>query len=235
MTQEGDHSEDDIVLVGEYALHLLDADSRLAFEKRLADEPALRQLLREWDEGLISLADDFEPVAPPARLKGAVEARLFETPAQQGRSSWFSGSWLFGRRGAALALVALLVIAVVFGPSLLNGPQGPTLVAEIAAEDRALVVEATLDVGAGEIGINRVAGAAAEGRTLELWLIAEGAPAPVSLGVLPATDLAVVTVPDNLRAALVGGTLAISDEPPGGSPTGAPTGAILAVGAIVSS
>jgi len=28
--------------------------------------------------------------------------------------------------------------------------------------------------------------------------------------------------------------LAISDEPPGGSPTGAPTGAVLAVGAVTT-
>ena len=35
-----------------------------------------------------------------------------------------------------------------------------------------------------------------------------------------------------LRAALEGAVLAISDEPTGGSPTGAPTGDVLALGEI---
>jgi anti-sigma-K factor RskA len=57
----------------------------------------------------------------------------------------------------------------------------------------------------------------------------------VSLGVLPASALAVVSVPEALRTATIGGTLAISDEPVGGSPTGAPSGAVLAVGSVISS
>jgi anti-sigma-K factor RskA len=231
MTQTGDHSEDDIVLIGEYALHLLDAESRLAFEKRLLDDAGLRQLLREWDEGLVTLADDITPIAPPPRLKGAIEARLFEAPAKRG----FSLGALFGRRGVALGFVALIAVGILFGSFLLDQPQGPTYLAEIAAEDRGLVVEARFDPEAGEIDINRIAGAAVTGRVLELWLIAEGAPGPVSLGVLPASALAVVSVPEALRTATIGGTLAISDEPLGGSPTGAPTGAVLAVGSVVSS
>jgi len=231
MTQAGDHTEDDIALVGEYALHLLDAQSRLAFEKRLLNDATLRRLLRDWDEGLISLADDISPVAPPAHLKGAIEARLFGAPAKPG----FSWGRLFGSRGIALGLVALLAVSTYFGTALLKSPQGPTFVAEIAAEDRALVVEVRFDPGAGEIGINRIAGAAAAGRALELWLIADGASAPVSLGVLPASGQAVLPVPVALRNAMIGATLAISDEPPGGSPTGAPTGAVLAVGKIISS
>jgi len=231
MTQTGDHNEDDIILVGEYALHLLDAQSRLAFEKRLLDDARLRQLLREWDEGLVSLADDIAPVVPPPRLKGAIETRLFKARAKPG----FSLGMLFGRRGTALGFVALIAIGILFGSGLLDPPKGPTYIAEIAARDRALVVEARFDPLAGEIGITRIAGAAVQGRVLELWLIAEGAAAPVSLGVLPASELAVISVPETLRTAMIGGTLAISDEPVGGSPTGAPTGAVLAVGAVVSS
>ncbi len=231
MTQTGDHNEDDIVLVGEYALHLLDAASRLAFEERLLDDAGLRQLLREWDEGLVSLADGIAPVAPPPRLKGAIEARLFEAPVKRG----FTFGALFGRRGVALGFVALIAVGILFSSNLLERPQGPTYLAEIAAEDRGLVVEARFDPAAGEIGINRIAGAAVTGRVLELWLIAEGAPGPVSLGVLPTSALAVVSVPEALRTAMIGGTLAISDEPLGGSPTGAPTGAVLAVGAVTSS
>lgn len=47
MTQDSDHTQDDIALAGEYALHLLDAESHVAFEIRLADDVALQGLLRE--------------------------------------------------------------------------------------------------------------------------------------------------------------------------------------------
>jgi hypothetical protein len=40
MTQAGDQPQDDSALVAEYALHLLDAPARLAFERRLADDAA---------------------------------------------------------------------------------------------------------------------------------------------------------------------------------------------------
>ncbi|MEL6126646.1 MAG: anti-sigma factor [Pseudomonadota bacterium] len=56
--------------------------------------------------------------------------------------------------------------------------------------------------------------------------------AQVSLGVLPEEPDARISVAVALRPLLPGGTLAISDEPPGGSPTGAPTGEVLAVGAV---
>jgi len=42
-------------------------------------------------------------------------------------------------------------------------------------------------------------------------------------------------VPDDLRRRVAGAVLAISDEPEGGSPTGAPTGDVLAVGPVQES
>ena len=84
--------------------------------------------------------------------------------------------------------------------------------------------------------MNRTAGAAVPGRVLELWLIAGDNP-PVSLGVLPEAASAEVQLTPDLVAALAAGTLpinlAISDEPPGGSTTGAPTGAVLAMGPVI--
>jgi anti-sigma-K factor RskA len=59
--------------------------------------------------------------------------------------------------------------------------------------------------------------------------------APLSLGIL-ATDETIneFIIPENFRNQMVGATLAISDEPVGGSPTGAPTGAVLAAGDITT-
>ncbi|RPE66439.1 anti-sigma-K factor RskA [Pacificibacter maritimus] len=230
MTQDRDHSENDIALAGEYALHLLDAESRLAFETRLAQDTALQQLVREWDEDFVSFSEGFAPVTPPARMKSQIDARLFG-PEKSG----FSLQGLFGRRFAYLAFASLAALAIIAGPVVFNTATAPEYVAEIAGEDRSLVVAAAYDQETAELSINRTAGAAIAGRSLELWLIAEGATAPVSLGVLSDAQLATVIIPEDLRDLMLGGTLAISDEPIGGSPTGAPTGAVLAAGEIISS
>jgi anti-sigma-K factor RskA len=227
VTQLSDHNQDDVALAGEYALHLLDAGERAAFEARLVDSPALQVLVREWDEDLMSWHDATAEVKPRAQVKAAIEARLFGAAKPK-----FSLRSLFGPRYAYLAFASVAALAIWVGPMIMNTPTGPQYVAEMASEDGVLIVAAAFDPNSAELSIMRTSGGAASGRSLELWLIADGADAPVSLGVMSETELSTVTVPESLRTLMAGGTLAISDEPFGGSPTGAPTGAVLAAGQI---
>ncbi|MEE4208901.1 MAG: anti-sigma factor, partial [Parvularcula sp.] len=68
----------------------------------------------------------------------------------------------------------------------------------------------------------------------QLWLIEEGRD-PVSLGLLPDGDVVEVALNEELTAALSSGvTIAVSLEPSGGSPTGVPTGPVLATGALTA-
>ena len=65
-------------------------------------------------------------------------------------------------------------------------------------------------------------------RSLELWALREGATAPVSLGLLQGSGRT------RLRAPVTTNTrLLISQEPTGGSPTGAPTGPVVYAGLVV--
>ncbi|MCO6381198.1 anti-sigma factor domain-containing protein [Oceanicola sp. 502str15] len=221
MSEQATYDEDDIALAGEYVLRLLGAGDVAGFESRLTSEPALRELVTEWQEGLSSLADEVAET-PPAALWRRIEAAAHGPEVRSRPSLW---RWLAG--GAVAALLALAVFVV-----LPPGPgAAPTHQAQIAAEDGSLVVRAALEPE-GELLLTREAGGPRPGRALELWLIAEGADAPVSLGVLPESAEARLIVPEELRAAFTGGTLAISDEPPGGSPTGAPTGDVLAAAPV---
>lgn len=226
MSQTRDH-KDDKVLAGEYALHLLDAEARRSFEARLDSEPDLRELLRGWDENLAPLADEIAPVAPPSRVKGKIDAVLFAAPPAPARRRSFLN---FGTGIIAGFALAVLLFAVL--PVTKFAPPGPIYTAEISAQDRSIVIIARYESDAATLQIEQIAGQAIPGRVLELWLIAAGAAAPVSLGVLPSSGTASITIFGEHIAALAGGTLAISDEPPGGSPTGQPTGAILAVGTV---
>jgi len=229
MTDTDDDKRDDIVLAGEYALGLMDAWERRAFEARLAEEPNLRALVRDWDEGLAPLAGEIAPVTPPRRLKAQIQARVHadsaDAPARAG--------WLERLLSGALAAAALAILLITFVPMMLPGPPpGPVYQAEIAAEDGSLVVAARYDSDSNALSVQRLQGGAQPGRVLELWLIADGAAGPVSLGVLPEAARSSISLPEDLAGALAGATLAISDEPPGGSPTGQPTGAVLAAGQV---
>lgn len=229
-TPQAEPPFDDEFLAAEYVLHLLDAEARRSFEARLAAEPALREEVHRWEAHFASLAEEVPETAPPARVKAALMAQIDaapEGPAGVRRifSAWRMG---FGALAAALVLVATLVLV----PILTRPDFSPAYHVDLASADGDLFVAAGLDAEQNLLLIRRDQGAPRPGRALELWLIAEGAEAPVSLGVLPDENEIFVTLPAELVQQFAGATLAISDEPEGGSPTGAPTGAVLAAAAV---
>lgn len=231
MNGETPYDEDaDRVLAGEYALGLLSPEDAALFEQRMERLPPVRALYAAWAEDFVSFTDDIPATSPPEALKSRIDAALFGAAPARRRAftGWRGIAWLLG--GAVAAALALL-LAVNAG--LLTPDQGraPGYAANIAAEDGSLVLEASYDAAEGTLHVEREVGEAPAGRALELWLIA-GDNAPVSLGVLPDEGTARLTVDADLRDRMAGGVLAVSDEPPGGSPTGAPTGTVLATGAV---
>jgi len=220
--------DEDHILAGEYALGLLSSKDAAAFEARMVRDPDLRAAYAQWAADFAAMTEDIAPQTPPARVWQRLEAELFPDTRRPG---WPRRLALWG--GGLVAAVVLVLI--VFLPDLVERgpvlPVDPPYVAQIAAEDGSLIVQAVYDDATGTLFVDREAGGAAPGRALELWLIA-GEDAPVSLGVMPQDTQAILAVPDDLRGRVAGAVLAISDEPEGGSPTGAPTGEVLATGAV---
>ncbi|MCG6884608.1 MAG: anti-sigma factor [Silicimonas sp.] len=213
----------DAALAGEYALGLLEGDEFLAARARVLTDRAFAAQVAAWQETLVTLADDIDPVAPPPGAWRALEDRLFGVsgPAAPRLGLWKALSGLASAAAVALALFAFLPRDTA--PSAL-------FVSDIVAADGSLGVLAVIDATAHTVRLTRTAGGARAGRALELWGIpADGSP-PVSFGVMPEAETADFLVPDALLGKAVGLTLAISDEPEGGSPTGQPTGDILATG-----
>lgn len=226
-----DLANDDDLLAAEYVLRVLPRREEAAFETRLAREPGLSLHVASWTNRLSGLNAGFATASPPRALRRQLMSRLFGASGQSG--IWQSlGLWQ-AVSFASLALAAFLGLQSLTVPGTAPVAPMPVLMSEIAAEDQSLRLVAVYDAGSGDLRLSRTAGQAASGRVLELWAIAEGA-APVSLGVLPADPSGRLTVPPSLRPQMAALTLAVSDEPPGGSPTGAPTGAVLAVGSITS-
>ena len=72
-------------------------------------------------------------------------------------------------------------------------------------------------------------------RAYELWALPGEGAAPVSLGLMPKSGRDTLQLNDAQRLALSRSRqIAISLEPPGGSPTGAPTGPVLYLANISS-
>ncbi|WP_370161665.1 anti-sigma factor [Limimaricola soesokkakensis] len=227
MTGPGDHHEDDAVLAAEHVLGLLGGEDLDRAERRLETDPDYRALYAAWAEDFVSLTHDMTPVTPPVRVRNAIDRRLFG--ARREGLLRRLGLWP-ALSAAALAAGTYLVVTNL--DLLRPGPEAPPFGAEIAADDRSLVVRVAFDPDAPEmLHVLRPSGAAVPGRALELWLIA-GDAAPVSLGVLPEDREGRVTVPEDLQPLLSQAVLAISDEPAGGSPTGAPPGAVLGAGPV---
>ncbi len=221
-------SEKDGMLAAEYALGVLQGEARQAFARRMEEDSALTAAVRQWDEHFVSFADDIAPVQPPRHINAALEKRLFASPLQTQPSIWNSLAFW---RGLAMASIAAVITLGAWNLRPAVEVPAAGLVAQVAGETNAVKLAAYYDDAKGELRLNRTEGTAVAGRSFELWLIA-GKDAPVSLGVLPAEANGSFVVPVSLRAKLKGGTLAISDEPQGGSTTGAPTGAVLATGQL---
>jgi anti-sigma-K factor RskA len=219
--------EEDKILAAEYVAGLLTPEERSDFERRLAAEPALREEVKYWDEKLLPMTDELAPAQVPAGIYAAIEKRLFTQEAKA--PSWLE-SLLFWRSLSFASLAALAVAGIIFVSSPRPGSQpAENFVAELSGPQQTVKLVVFYDGKNNEIKFNRIAGERPTGRDFELWLI-EGKNPPISLGVLPASAKGVIKVSDALRQKIAGSVLAISDEPTGGSPTGQPTGAVLATG-----
>jgi anti-sigma-K factor RskA len=222
-------------LAAEYALGTLRGRARVRLRRWMREDAALARAVAEWEARLSPLAASVRPVRAPARIWGEIEARLGGARAAAG---WWDrvafwrplGILASGAIAALLAVVTLLpaakppplepmpaaYIAVLSDPRT----QRPVLVATAGRHDARLSVRA-LDPAI-----------LVAGRSLELWAVPRKG-GPRSLGLLDAEHAMLKLAADADRALGDVPLLAVSLEPRGGSPTGAPTGPVLYSGPCV--
>jgi anti-sigma-K factor RskA len=225
----GDRSEGPSVLVAEFALGLLDAEEHARVASRIATDPALKAELRMWRLRLSALDREYGEQLAPRAILARVEARLFPQPRPP--SLWNSLAFW---RSLAAGGVAVAVAAIGF--SLLQPAQldpravATQLVAALQAQEGSGVSFVALyDAATGMVRLTALSGQALPDRDFELWAI-QGTGAPVSMGVVPIDARAEIKMPEDMPEFDEGTVLAISLEPLGGSPTGGPTGPIVAMG-----
>ncbi len=217
-------------LVAEYVLGLLDSAEHERVGRLIEDDPALQRERDFWIARLGALNADFEEISAPGYLLGAIEARAFGDAARKA-SFWDN---LLVWRGIAAAALAVAIIAVGFNV-LQPAPDATTLTTQLVAaleEDGSNVkFVAFYDSATGMVRLTALSGDAVADKDFELWAIQGGK--PMSMGVIPADTRSEVGMSPEIAAGWgEGSVLAITLEPKGGSPSGAPTGPIVAKGAV---
>jgi anti-sigma-K factor RskA len=230
----GPEREGDDLIAAEYVLGVLPADERQAASRRIEQDGAFARLVDAWEVRLSPLNDAYAEAAPPESAKAAIDRRLFAPSAPMADAARARGglwsSLAFWRGLAAVAVAALAIhIAVPYVAPPAEQP-GIQLAASLAAEGADVRYLAVYDAAHQEVSLSHVAGERGAGKDFELWMI-EGKNAPVSMGVIPSGATVHISLKPALGQKLAQGVvLAISLEPTGGSPTGQPTGPVVAAG-----
>jgi anti-sigma-K factor RskA len=222
----------DDAVAAEYVLGTLGAEDRAAAARRIEEDAAFARLVDRWEVTLAPMANAYAPMEPPAAVKQALDRRLFAnaaTPATAKAGLWQSLAFWRGLTVAALAALALYIALPLVSPPPPVAPAG-RLVASLAPQQSDVHYFVVYDARTKDIGLSHVTGERASGRDFELWVIENNQP-PQSIGVIPAGSNVHLAVSRDLQQKIASGAVfAISLEPKGGSPTGSPTGPVVAAG-----
>lgn len=227
-------SDDRDLRAAEYVLGSLSPSERAAMELELAVDPASVSAVRAWERRLAPLASVIPEVDPGPRVWAAILRALpgHAAPANDNRIGELSRKlrrWRWAAASAS-ALAAGLALFIAVAPPARRDDTRYVAVVSRGGELPALLVR--IDVGAGTAQVRPVGAETPAGRSLELWYVGTGQ-APKAVGLI-GPDATRLALPQGSEAARRGeGVFAVSVEPPGGSPTGQPTGPVVYTGKLI--
>ncbi|WP_375193751.1 anti-sigma factor domain-containing protein [Marinobacter sp.] len=230
------------MLVAEFVLGTLPANERDDLEKRRQTDTELDNLILQWQERLGSLAEETPEVQPSPELFPRIEKALDQLGADQpaaansakttvqspGESNVVTlrrqlRNW---RLSTALASAAALVLVAVLVFQPAPTPSQQSFVAVFQHNDEQPAFLLSVDLQNRRLDIRPITAEPREDKSYQLWIKDdELGPNPRSVGVLGnGFTLSDDALKDYDPALLKRATFGISLEPPGGSPTGQPTG-----------
>jgi anti-sigma-K factor RskA len=225
--------QDPDLRAAEFVLGTLEAGERAALAGQAERDPALAERIRAWERRLAPLAQAVPPVAPPPHIRAALLQSL--TGRREGAPDTLHRLRRQVRRWQAVAagsglLAAGLALFVAIGPSRgpLREPGEGRYIAVVQGGGALPALIVRVDTRHHTAQVRPVGADAPAGRSLELWYVGAGGAKPLGLvGAAPSrVDLPPGASPD--------GVIAVSVEPPGGSPSGQPTGPVIYTGKLIA-
>ncbi len=218
-------------LCGGYLLGTLRGPARRRFERAVRQEPEVALRLRHWESTFSPRYSEMIGIQPS---RSGWKRLLDELDLARYRAPWYRrlGFWRAWALAATLALLAgvsvQLLLPVLRTAELVE-------VARLESADKVEVLSAALSKDRRMLRLHAVRPViSGPAQSFELWLLPAEGGAPISLAVLGALDARVALPASQAERLRVGAKLAVSVEPAGGSPTGAPTGPVILVGDIRS-
>ena len=221
-------------LAAEYVIGTLRGRARARFQALQRYDPELRRIVAEWEARLTPLSVAAGEIAPPARVWRTVAQRV---AAARGRGAWAGLAFWRGLAVTSTAFVLILAAFIGVAPR----PEPPMAMVAVMNDDKgqpALVVSWPPMKAMREpyvrIKVVQEHPVMAPGTTWEMWMLPGGKGAPVSMGLIGIDADQTMKVKPALASRMEGAWgLAMSVEPAGGSPTGAPTGPVIFKGQCV--
>ncbi|MEC4717740.1 anti-sigma factor [Noviherbaspirillum sp. CPCC 100848] len=221
--------QDEVVAVaGEYVLGALSSEEMAEVEQEIGRNHALAAAVGYWRDRLLEVTPAPPPVMPAPRLWARIERDIRQAlPAPRAPASGLWNSLFFWRASGMAGVLASALLALrlfTAAPEALT----PRYVAVLQPPASGAVWVVAID--AKEVHLRPLSPVQLEaGRSVQFWTKPEGAAAPTSLGLVAADRP--TSVPLSMLPGLGPNQLfEVTLEPQSGSPTGRPTGPILAVG-----
>lgn len=223
-------------LAGEYVLGTLGPAERAEVSARRQREGELDRAIRDWERRLAPLNAATSDVQPPSGLFDQIVACL------AGSSPMLSADVVdLTRRMRRWRLAAIAATAAAAGLAWVIGaaqfapkPQQGNLVAILQKDANSPAFLVTVNVVDRVMTVRPVAAKHEAGKSHELWIIHDSLGKPKSLGVIDeAQATRGATLASYAPDVIAGSTYAVTLEPEGGSPTGAPTGPIVFAGKMI--
>lgn len=246
--------DSDELLAAEYVLGLLDAGQRRQLQARIAGDAAFAAQVAAWESRFAPWLDDVAAVDAPANAWPRIRDALWQhelprraapvagaRPSLWSRLSFWRGLAGGGFAVAAASLAALFVTvrqlpptpAPIPTPIVVTTPKtAMPMVVSLRHDDGSMAYSATVDPQTGVITLMPVSMPKDKG-VPELWMIDSGG-TPHSLGLLAVDHAMHLVMPKQFMPETVpNAVFAVSMEPEGGSPTGLPTGPVVAKGSLI--
>jgi anti-sigma-K factor RskA len=226
-------------LAAEYVLGTLTREERQVVADRRVADKALDRAIEAWERRLAPLMETISPVAPSPTLYNKIRAQI--GPSQQ-VVSLKAREQMLARRAArwrnafvgATAIAASLVGILGYRETV-GRTEATQYVAVLDSGDDLPAFLLTVDTRTKICVITAVNPPTQNAKTYQVWMVSDKMPKPKSLGMVNKPG-EMQMMPMQSRSEmdlLMNASFAVSVEPMGGSPTGAPSGPVMFTGKLV--
>lgn len=206
------------------------------FEMRMREDPVFRDLFEAAEAKLHEELETLEPVAPPSGMIDEIVSQIDHgeiSPAPVVKIQTRAEPW------RTISIVSSLAAAIAIGFHLVPTQASESFEAPVQAiaflqgENESGLMMVLYDPGTNQLLARFSNIGIAENQVQQLWLVRDGAEAPISLGLISPPESAAsisIDIEQNLQPGK--DTLAISLEPLGGSQQNGPSGPIILTGPV---